>query len=94
MIKLHLVTFLFALALGFALTILVRKLAVSRQWIVPPDSSRHIHSVPVPRLGGIAVFVSFAGVLGALFLLAHLFHWNLEIATPTLLAILLPAILV
>src|SRR5262245_60232276 len=48
-----------AFLLSLLLTPLVRGLAVRRGWLDRPDGRRKSHAEPVPRLGGVAVFVSF-----------------------------------
>lgn len=47
-----------SLAISLALTWTVRQLARSRGWMAGPVSRRHVHSVPIPRLGGVAVFIA------------------------------------
>lgn len=47
------------------LTRTVRNLALSREWVDPPDSGRHLHGTPVPRLGGVALFLTVLGLAGA-----------------------------
>ena len=90
-----LAAFLLALILSFVLTRFVRDFARARGWVAAPSQERHLHSVPLPRLGGVAIFVSFATCMG----LAAVWAWrhpNLQ-ATPFLGAmktILIPATLV
>ena len=56
--------FAVTLAISFGLTALVRKVALQRGWVDMPGDARRVHSSPVPRLGGLAMFVAFAvGVL-------------------------------
>jgi len=50
-------------ATTFVLTPLVRSEARQRGWLDHPDGGRKLHKVPVPRLGGLAVYGGFA--LGA-----------------------------
>lgn len=59
----YLIAFLVSLAFSLALTRYVRNLAVARGWVDAPDSSRHAHGRPVPRLGGVAIFLSLASVV-------------------------------
>ena len=49
-----------ALVISLALTWIVRRLARSRGWMAGPESERHVHQMPLPRLGGIAIFLSVA----------------------------------
>jgi len=52
-------SFLASIVVSACLTWLVRNLARRFGLAKPPDSPRHIHSAPIPRLGGLAVFSSF-----------------------------------
>ena len=56
--------FLFILALGFslALTPLVKKLGI-RLGAVDHPSERKVHTTPIPRIGGLAVFLSFTATM-------------------------------
>jgi UDP-GlcNAc:undecaprenyl-phosphate GlcNAc-1-phosphate transferase len=47
-------------AAAFLLTPLARDFARARGWVDRPDGRRKLHLTPVPRLGGVAVFVAFA----------------------------------
>ncbi len=47
-----------SLVMSLALTWIVRRLARSRGWMAGPESERHVHEIPLPRLGGIAIFFS------------------------------------
>jgi len=42
------------------MTRFVRDFARARGWVAAPSHERHLHSVPLPRLGGVAIFLSFA----------------------------------
>jgi UDP-GlcNAc:undecaprenyl-phosphate GlcNAc-1-phosphate transferase len=50
--------FLLATASGMVLTYLVRNLAIVKNWVVKP-AQHHIHTKPIPRLGGIAIYAGF-----------------------------------
>ena len=52
--------FVLALALSFVLTRSVRNLAMAKGWMSPPAGERHLHDAPLPRLGGVAIFLSFS----------------------------------
>lgn len=56
-------TFLLALLSAFALTRFVRDFATVRGWVAVPTHERHLHSSPLPRLGGVAIFLSFASCM-------------------------------
>ena len=59
----------FAICVG--LTWLVRHLALLKGVVCHPALERHVHSVAVPRLGGIAIFVTVAAVPVAEELMVH-----------------------
>ena len=42
----------------------IRNLAIVRGWVSQPDKSRHIHRRPVPRIGGVAIFLTVVGAIG------------------------------
>ncbi len=50
--------FALALALSFVLTWLIGRLCRRLGWLDQPDE-RRVHTVPVPRLGGVAMFLAF-----------------------------------
>jgi UDP-GlcNAc:undecaprenyl-phosphate/decaprenyl-phosphate GlcNAc-1-phosphate transferase len=52
----HFLVFLAALLTSTVFTKLVRDYSVKRGWVSLPASDRHVHSRPIPRLGGVAVF--------------------------------------
>ncbi len=52
-----------ATLLSALLTWLVRNIARKNSWVRGPESDRHIHSRPIPRLGGIAVYLTFVGLI-------------------------------
>lgn len=51
--------FLVSLLSAFVLTRSVRDFANSRGWVAAPSQDRHLHSRPLPRLGGVAIFLAF-----------------------------------
>jgi UDP-GlcNAc:undecaprenyl-phosphate/decaprenyl-phosphate GlcNAc-1-phosphate transferase len=86
-----------ALVLSFALTWVVRDRAVTYGMVALPASARHIHSRPVPRVGGIAVYLAIATTIALLYLLDKLtllsvglnWHWLLAIIVPATVIFLL-----
>ncbi len=62
----YLTIFVVSLAASLVLTPLVRRLAERRGWLDVPGGGRRQHARAVPRLGGVAVFASFAAGLAAL----------------------------
>jgi UDP-GlcNAc:undecaprenyl-phosphate/decaprenyl-phosphate GlcNAc-1-phosphate transferase len=55
----YLGTFTGSLLLSFVLTKYVRDLATARGWVAAPALERHLHNRPLPRFGGVAIFLSF-----------------------------------
>jgi UDP-GlcNAc:undecaprenyl-phosphate GlcNAc-1-phosphate transferase len=49
---------------AFVLTRYVRDFAFARGWVAAPTQERHMHSSPLPRLGGVAIFLSFCLCMG------------------------------
>ena len=45
--------------LSFILTRYVRNAATARGWVTAPSTERHLHNTPLPRLGGVAIFLAF-----------------------------------
>jgi len=87
-----LATFCLALLSAFVLTRYVRDVATARGWVAVPSQERHLHAYPLPRLGGVAIFLSFScAMVIAVF-------WAQRTQTPfswrTLLTILGPASIV
>jgi UDP-GlcNAc:undecaprenyl-phosphate GlcNAc-1-phosphate transferase len=83
-------------ALSFLFTPLLRQFALRRGWVDQPDSSRKMHKVPLPRIGGLPILLAFGGSF-AIFLLTGLrgsfsqqsfpLVWKLLPATLTVFAI-------
>ena len=69
---LYLVVFGLSVVLSFIFTRSVRNLALSRGWVSAPNLERHLHRDPLPRLGGVAIFISF----GMSLIVAQLIVWR------------------
>ena len=61
----YLLTFAICLLLSLVSTWLVRKFANARGWVEVPRLGRHVHTIAVPRLGGVAICCSFTIVVSA-----------------------------
>ncbi|MCI0353747.1 MAG: undecaprenyl/decaprenyl-phosphate alpha-N-acetylglucosaminyl 1-phosphate transferase, partial [Acidobacteria bacterium] len=90
----YLAAFFASFVLSILLTRWVRDLAFARNWVAAPASSRHLHDTPIPRIGGVAIYVSFLTVLGVVLVATRLLRWNLPVDQSTLLTILAPATLI
>lgn len=55
--------FFTGLALSFVLTRYVRDFSIARGLVAIPTQDRHMHSSPLPRLGGVAIFLSFCACM-------------------------------
>lgn len=69
---LKLILFILAAAISFGITPLVRKLAVKWNAIDIPKDERRIHNKPMPRMGGLAVYIAFVLVMTINILVLHL----------------------
>ncbi|HZQ70239.1 MAG TPA: MraY family glycosyltransferase [Terriglobales bacterium] len=66
----YLGAFAAALLLSFVGTWFVREFAKGHGWVCGPAHDRHLHSAPLPRLGGVAIFLAFLLSFGTELLLA------------------------
>ena len=87
--------FAFSLALSFVATREVRDLATRKGWVSVPQNGRHVHQAPLPRLGGVAIFLAFSVSLSVWLVLSLIFPRLLAgLAPTTLLRIYVPACLI
>src|SRR5258708_4326524 len=61
--------FIVALLASAILTRLVRDCSIAHGWVSNPALDRHVHTRPVPRLGGVAIFLTLC-------CMALLAHWS------------------
>ena len=85
------------LAAGFisvGLTWNVREVAKARGWTASPVLHRHVHKMPVPRLGGVAIYFTF--LAGAVLLPVARALWvpDLRVVPDHVFRILIPGTLV
>lgn len=90
----YLVVFVGAILLSFVLTRSIRSIAISRGWVSAPSLPRHIHTASIPRLGGIAIFLAFAVVVGFLAASPTMRAADPRFSLRTILNILIPGTLV
>ena len=95
MTVIFLAIFLVSLLSSFVLTRYVRDFAYSRGWVAVPTQERHLHSSPLPRLGGVAIFLSFfcCMAIAAFWVNSHP-RLHSSFSLKTLVTILAPATLV
>ena len=91
----YLISFALSLISSFVLTWAVRNLAMGRGWAAPPIQDRDLHETPLPRLGGVPVFLSFL-IAVAIVLLAGLRFPTMvaDLSIRDLLKILVPGTLI
>src|SRR5437660_9604603 len=65
----HFLIFIAALSASAILTRLVRDYSVAHGWVSNPALDRHVHTRPIPRLGGVAIFLTLC-------CMALLAHWS------------------
>lgn len=65
----YLIAFLAALLASLAVTPWVRDLARKLGWVDNPDEVRKLHRSPVPRIGGLAIFLAFLASVSVVYLL-------------------------
>jgi UDP-GlcNAc:undecaprenyl-phosphate GlcNAc-1-phosphate transferase len=91
---LYLGVFAVALVASFVLTRSVRDLAVRRGWLAVPGQGRHLHQTPLPRLGGVAIYLAFLISIAVAMLFRGRFPSLSAAGMRTLLTILIPATLI
>src|SRR5271156_5855919 len=91
----YLGTFVGSLLLSFVLTKFVRDLASAHGWVSAPALDRHLHSCPLPRFGGVAIFLSFLLTFAVVMPAGwHYVAVGFGVSFKTLLTILVPGCLV
>jgi UDP-GlcNAc:undecaprenyl-phosphate/decaprenyl-phosphate GlcNAc-1-phosphate transferase len=80
---------------SFVLTRYIRDLATARGWVAGPGLERHLHKRPLPRLGGVAIFLAFLFSIG----IAALVGWwsprlSFGFSSKAVLTILVPGFLI
>jgi len=65
--------FLIALSISWWLTPEIRARALRLGLVDKPDEERRIHKVPVPRLGGVAIYISFVLTITLMIIITGLF---------------------
>src|SRR5579864_2256703 len=83
-----------ALVFSLFLTRKVRNLAVSNRWATGPVQPHHLHTAPIPRFGGVAVYGTFLVIILLLLLASRLLHFGLGFPARNVLWVIVPATLV
>jgi len=85
------VTFIVSLLLSFLLTRYLRDQALSRGWKTRQVRERDVHTAPIPRLGGVAIFICVMGVVAVLMAFSR---FGKFFEPRIILSILLPGLLI
>lgn len=90
----YLTLFLASLSLSLFLTPVVRRVAQRFGWLDVPEDNRRVHAVPIPRLGGVAIFLSVITCLSVLPFLDNLVTQSLRENYRSIIAVLVSSSLV
>jgi UDP-GlcNAc:undecaprenyl-phosphate/decaprenyl-phosphate GlcNAc-1-phosphate transferase len=91
----YLGVFAVATVLSFVLTRSVRDYASAHGWVAAPHFDRHVHQTPLPRIGGVAIFLAFLlSVAVALLCVMLVRTLQVALSARTLITILLPGTLI
>lgn len=86
--------FLIATISALVITPVIRRLCQRFKFLDVPEDARRVHQNAIPRLGGVAIFISFILALSALPLVSNLLTDSLQAYKSELFIILVPATLV
>ncbi len=86
--------FVLCVCLSAVSTWYVRKIASARGWIHEPKLDRHLHTIPVPRLGGVAIYFSFMSVVILAMALPYFFGTAAPLHAKAMMGLLGPALIV
>ena len=87
-----LIIFAVALVASAVTARLVRDVANAHGWATAPESKRHLHARPVPRLGGIAILGSVVLVVSGAAIAANFLHLGYALPARTFLGLLGPTL--
>jgi UDP-GlcNAc:undecaprenyl-phosphate GlcNAc-1-phosphate transferase len=81
--------------LSIVLTRYVRDVATKHGWLAPPALDRHLHAAPLPRLGGVAIFLSFVLSIAVALLISWWYpSLSFGFSSSTVLTVLLPGCMI
>jgi UDP-GlcNAc:undecaprenyl-phosphate GlcNAc-1-phosphate transferase len=84
----YVLVFVSSIVLSLLCTRWVRNFATAHGWVAAPELDRHVHTNSVPRIGGVAIFVSFMVVAGVAMLLPRWTGITLAMPARAMLSIL------
>jgi UDP-GlcNAc:undecaprenyl-phosphate/decaprenyl-phosphate GlcNAc-1-phosphate transferase len=83
-----------SLVVSAVLTRLIRDVANAHGWTTAPESSRHLHRRPTPRLGGVAILGSVVLIVTITAVVTGLLHQNYSFPLQTFLGLLGPTLMI
>lgn len=83
-----------ALCFSLLFTRKVRNLALRLHWAKRPIQQHHLHTSPIPRFGGVAVYGTFLFITVLLLAASRVFRFSLGFSARNILWVLVPATLV
>lgn len=86
--------FCLGLLLSAVSTRFVRDIAHAHGWLETPTLDRHVHTIPLPRIGGVAIFASFTVVVTGVLLIARWLHSPFTLSLVPVFKLLGPAFIV
>jgi len=93
-VKTYFALFLIATFSALVITPVVRRLCERFKLLDVPADGRRVHTSAIPRLGGVAIYLSLLLALSSLLFVSNLVTESLQFYTPVLLKVLIPASLV
>ena len=90
----YLSIFVIALFCALLATPVIRRIAQRRGWVDVPADKRRVHARPIPRLGGLAIYLSVILTLAPLSLLDNLLTESLRTSRSRIIGVLVSATLV
>ncbi len=90
----YLLAFVVCMSLSMLSTWYVRNLANAKGWTDVPKFERHVHTIPVPRLGGVAICFSFMSVVILALVVPPLLGFPSPVDTKAIVGLLGPALIV
>ena len=92
--KTYFALFIIATCSALLITPLVRRLCERFRLLDVPADGRRVHTIAIPRLGGVAIYLSLLVALSSLFLVSNLVTDSLSYYSPVFFKVLIPSSLV
>src|ERR1051325_8440416 len=90
----YLTIFIISMCASLVLTPILRRLCERAGLVDDPQDDRRVHTIAIPRLGGVAIFLSVSAALAFLSLMDNLITQAIKAEGSQVLVVILPATLV